>query len=158
VEFLKENRIYFDLIPVFYNTPISDSLTSTKSNVCTIALGGNVKFIPEINGNFSAEMSYSVFVPKLFSNNYTDKATMQFKESPGPMLTGGMLNSEPLRTIQAIDLMIGYEPKKGQAKVFFRFMIYQNLFGNGNIPKNVFVQILLGSEISFDKFLKPNAS
>jgi hypothetical protein len=158
LEYLKSTKFYFDFIPMFYNTPIHDSLGSFKSNVCTIAFGWNLKVKTEISDHFEAEIAFSVFRPNLFSNIYSDRTALQYKENKGPLLTEKDMLHSGGHTIQVIDLIVGYEPKKDVSKIFFRFVSYQNLFDGKHVPKNLFVQILLGTSIDFDKFIKPNAS
>ena len=104
--------IYFDLEPVYYNTSIKDTLRADedkKLGVSSFALGANLKCRTKEVNNFSADFAYSVFIPHLYSQRYSDKVNTQIKEHGG-RITPEMILSSDRNPIHVVDIRIKYNP------------------------------------------------
>jgi hypothetical protein len=146
---------YIDFIPVFYNTPVVDTLGPYKeTSICNIAFGCNIKIIAKKTDQYSAEISYSVFAPRMFSNVFNDNAPWQIKEVPDYQIDPSMFADKEPKTIQALDLKIGYKPSKMNTETYFKFSVYQNVFRKSKTAPNMFVEIQLGSLLNFEDFFK----
>lgn len=157
--------LYFDVIPVFYNTSISDSLrinenvTKKNSSVYSIAFGSNVKILTEQDKrtHLSAEVSYSFFIPQLYSSNYFDKANTQIKEHSG-IISPNMILPTKHNGIEILDVRIQHSPPKSKVSTFLRISFFHNVFvkqfAKQNTPRNMFVQFQLGASINLEKIIK----
>lgn len=144
--------VYVDFSTAIYNTFISDSLNIKENlNLSTIAFGGNAKLITETDKRtgFSAEISYSIYKPILFSDYYSDMATYQDKESYDGI---GVAHEKYPKTIQFIDLRIRHKPDGAAVSSFLRFALFGNMLNLGDAPGNVFFQFQIGASFNFSDF------
>jgi hypothetical protein len=155
---------YIDVMPIYYSTLIADTLRTNKAtNVSNIAFGANIKLKTEPvaitksiqNSTISAEISFSIFWPRLYSDYYIDKAAYQIKE---PSIQNSLIVSNKCpKSIQAIDLRVEYSPdiKNRNTSIYFRFSIYNNVFRNySSTVGNVFAQFQLGIYLDVLKYLE----
>lgn len=144
--------VYFDFIPLIYNTRLSDSLsTKEKNNVTTFAYGLNMKVITKESEKtrFSAEASFSFFRPVLYSQYYSDHASLQIKE---PVIGNLVPHDKYSKNIQMIDIRIKHHPKNKKVCSFLKFSVVGNFIKPNDVPGNIFFQFQLGSGINFSNF------
>lgn len=144
--------IYADFIPVLYNTSLSDTLTSQNDiSVSNVALGLNFKGIiePDKISGLSAEFSYSIYRPVMYSDYYDDRASYQLKE---PYDGNTVSHDRYSHFIQVIDWRIMHKPKEAKLSSYLRFSIVGNFIKKPDVPRNIFYQFQIGASFNFSSF------
>ena len=150
IDFPKFACLYLDVIPVYYNTTISDSLRKDvsgswkKINVTSIAFGGHMKLKTKRDkiSNLSGEVSYSYFIPQLYTPNYRFIGT-QLKDHDGVVTEGMILESQD-RSVQILETRIEHRKPDSKLSTFFRIAYFHNVFRKKHTPGNAFVQFQVG--------------